>query len=140
MPIVGVGATILVTNTSGELLLQHRTDTGTWGLPGGALEPGETLEETARRELLEETGLLAESLSLLGVFSGPEYFYIYPNGDQVYPVIVLYHASGITGELQMTDGESLELAYYSLDALPEMEPRAAALLRYLRRLNLDFKD
>ncbi|HOS43148.1 MAG TPA: NUDIX hydrolase, partial [Armatimonadota bacterium] len=130
-PIVAIGATIIVTNEDGAVLLQRRSDFGTWGLPGGALEPGETLEETARRELSEETGLTADGLTLLGVFSGPEFFIEYPNGDQLHSVIVLYQAVQARGELRMGDGESLELAYFPLDALPEMEPRSAALLPHV---------
>jgi len=130
-PIVAIGATVIVTDEEGAVLLQFRSDFRTWGLPGGALERGETLEETARRELYEETGLTADGLALLGVFSGPEFFIEYPNGDQLHSVIVLYQAEA-HGELCMADGESLMLAYYPLDALPEMEPRSAALLRRLR--------
>jgi len=132
-PIIAIGATILVTNEEGAVLLQRRSDFGTWGLPGGALEPGETLEETARRELYEETGLHAAQLELLGVFTGPEYFIEYPNGDQLHSVVVLYKALEITGTLQLLDGESLELAYFPLDDLPEIEPRTVALLQHLSR-------
>jgi len=130
-PIIAIGATVLVPNAAGAVLFQRRSDFGTWGLPGGATEPGETLEETARRELREETGLNAEAFQLIGVFSGPEFFTVYPNGDQLHSVIVLYRAMKVSGTLQMTDGESLELAYFPLDAPPELEPRAAALLTHL---------
>jgi 8-oxo-dGTP pyrophosphatase MutT (NUDIX family) len=135
-PIIAIGATVIVTNAQGAVLFQLRSDFGTWGLPGGALEPGETLEETARRELYEETGLHAEQFHLLGVLSGPDYFTVYPNGDQLHAVLVLYQAVGVTGTLQMTDGESLDLAYFHLDALPEMEPRAKLVVQYLRQEGL----
>ncbi len=131
-PLIGIGATVVVTDDAGAVLLQLRSDFGTWGLPGGAMEPGETLEETARRELYEETGLHAGPLRLLGVLSGPEYFITYPNGDQLHSVFVLYHAETVTGALQMTDGESLALAYYPLDALPPLDPRVVPLVAFLK--------
>ena len=54
------------------MLLQKRYDGG-WGLPGGLMELGESLEDTAKREVLEKTGLVIEDLKLLEIFSGPEY-------------------------------------------------------------------
>lgn len=130
-PLIAVGATIVVTNDRQEVLLQRRADFGTWGLPGGAMEPGETLEETAQRELYEETGLRAASFRLLGVLSGPDTFIVYPNGDQLHSVIVLYRADQVTGTLQPLDGESLDLAYFPLDTLPDIEPRAVAVVRFM---------
>jgi len=132
-PLIIVGATIIVRDDRGRILLQHRTDTDTWGLPGGAMEPGESMEDTARRELYEETGLHAADFKLLNVFSGPEFFFEYPNGDQIHCVIVLYEASGITGEPKPVDGESKQLAYFPSDDLPEMESRAAEVLRRISR-------
>ena len=67
-PIVGVGAVIL---HEGRVLLIQRGQPplkGGWSLPGGALELGETLEEGIRREVLEETGLVVETISIVEAF------------------------------------------------------------------------
>lgn len=56
-PIIYAGATILVFNNNNELLLNLRSDTLDWGIPGGGKELNETLEECAIRELKEETNL-----------------------------------------------------------------------------------
>lgn len=134
-PIISVGATVLVFNEKNEILLNLRADTGTWGIIGGGMEPGESLEETAARELWEEAGLWAESFELLSVLSGKELFFRYPNGDETYTVIALYKAAGVSGTLQINDGESLRLQYFSLDALPPLESRAAFVMqRFLRKL------
>ena len=64
-PLIMTGAAVLVTDEQGRLLLLRRTDNGCWGIPGGAMEPGETLEQTALRETQEETGLILKSLQFL---------------------------------------------------------------------------
>lgn len=132
-PILSVGATILVLNEKREILLQHRSDTYDWGLPGGSMELGETLEETAARELKEETGLDALGFELIGVFSGPQYYFQYPNGDETYSVIHLYHATGVSGTLRMDDGESLDLQFFGKDNFPcNVEKRAKQLFDSLK--------
>ncbi|MFC0472489.1 NUDIX hydrolase [Halalkalibacter kiskunsagensis] len=128
-PIISVGATILVINEKKEVLFQHRSDTLDWGLPGGSMELRETLEEVASRELKEETGLEAKSFELIGVFSGPKYYFRYPNGDETYSVINLYRAIDVSGQLEMNDGESINLKYFGKDNLPvNLEKRAKALI------------
>lgn len=98
-PIILAGAAALVIDGEGRLLMGFRSDNRQWGIPGGGMEPGETLEETARREALEETGMTLDRLELFGVFSGPEFFYTYPNGDQVYNVSIVYVCREYHGQL-----------------------------------------
>ena len=130
-PIINVGATVIVLNEKNEILLNLRTDTGTWGIIGGGMELGESLEQTAARELLEEANLTAERFELLDVLSGEELYFKYPNGDETYTVIALYRAVGVTGTLRINDDESHRLQYFSLDALPELESRAEYVIKKL---------
>ena len=131
MPILTAGATILVVKGN-KILLNLRTDTQTWGIPGGALELGETLEDTARRELFEETGLNADRFELLNVFSGNDFYFEYPNGDKLYSVIALFKTGNISGELSINDNESIKLTYFGLDELPSLESRAAKIVEWIR--------
>ena len=55
-PLNLVGVAVAVINENGDLLLQRRND-GQWGVPGGFIELGESMEDAGRREVLEETGL-----------------------------------------------------------------------------------
>ncbi len=127
-PIINVGATILVFNENKELLLNLRSDTNDWGIPGGGKELNETLEECAIRELKEETNLDTSDLELVTVLSGNEYYYKYPNNDEVDCVIILYQVKKYSGELNINDGESTKLKFFSLDNLPELESRAKVII------------
>ncbi|MDE6124717.1 MAG: NUDIX hydrolase, partial [Eubacterium sp.] len=118
-PMLSAGVTVVVINDN-KILLNLRSDTGTWGIPGGSLELGECLDDAARRELKEETNLTAEQLKFLTVFSGQDFYFKYPNGDELYSVIALYLAEHITGDLKITDGESFELKYFSKNSLPTL--------------------
>ena len=127
-PLIVVGSTTLVFNNKNELLLNLRSDTNTWGIPGGAKELNETLEECAIRELKEETNINVNDLELITVLSGKEYYFKYPNEDELDCVIALYKVSNYEGELNINDGESKELKFFSLDNLPELESRAKAII------------
>ncbi len=130
-PLLSAGATVLVID-GGKILLNLRSDTETWGIPGGALELGECLEETAFRELKEETGLSAEKMTLLTVLSGKDFYFEYPNGDKLYSIVTLFLAETMSGDLEITDGESLKLQYFDFDNLPNLESRAKAILDWLK--------
>lgn len=129
-PMLSAGATVVVIKDN-KILLNLRSDTNTWGIPGGATELGETLEETAARELKEETNLDCKSFTLLNVFSGEDFYFKYPNGDELYSVVALYLANDVTGELKITDGESFKLDYFSKDNLPNLESRAKVIIDWL---------
>jgi 8-oxo-dGTP pyrophosphatase MutT (NUDIX family) len=109
----------LILNARQELLMILRSDNGSWGVPGGMMEPGERVDETAVRETLEETGLRVNSLTLFGVFSGPEFYYVYPNGDAVYNVSVVYLSSDVSGEIKLDETEHTRWQYFPLNDLPE---------------------
>jgi ADP-ribose pyrophosphatase YjhB (NUDIX family) len=133
-PILMVGAGALIQDADQRLLMLKRSDNHLWGLPGGAVEPGEDVEATARRETLEETGLEVQHLELFGVFSGPELFYQYPNGDQVYNVTIIYTALGISGEIRLNT-EHTTWQYFTDEEIPfhEGSPLNPVLREYLAR-------
>lgn len=82
---------MLVARDDGTILLQRRRDTGQWALPGGAMDIGESPAECAVRECAEETGIVAEPVGLLGVYSPPRHVVAYSDGEirQAYEVTVL---------------------------------------------------
>lgn len=116
-PLVMAGASVILLNKNNQILLQLRRDNNCWGLPGGSLELGETLEEVAKRELYEETGLIANMLKLFHTFSGAEFYYKYPHGDEVYNVVSNYICEDYSGELKINE-ESTKLQFFSMNELP----------------------
>ena len=127
-PIIGIGATTMVFNDKKEILLNLRSDTNTWGIPGGSMELYEDIKETAIRELREEAGITAENLELVDVLSGKDYYFEYPNGDKMCTVIILFKVLNYSGEIKVSDNESKELRFFSLNSLPQMESRAQAII------------
>ncbi len=117
-PLILAGAEVLVFDPAGRLLLVRRADNGLWTIPGGMAEPGETLEQTARRETQEETGLILDDLTFFRLYSGPEYYYKYPHGDEVYNVSAAYISRSFSGSLQV-DAEGIEVGFFALDSLPQ---------------------
>jgi 8-oxo-dGTP pyrophosphatase MutT (NUDIX family) len=132
-PIIMVGSGVLLVRDN-QVLLQRRKDNGLWGIPGGSLEPGESLEEAATRETFEEVGVVIDKLTLFKVYSGKDQFYTYPNGDQIYDVCVAFLTHDFHGELQADPSEVLELAFFPVDKLPaDLNPLDQQILFDLQR-------
>ncbi len=116
-PRVGVGVIIL--NEQGEVLLGLRAGShgaGEWAIPGGHLEIGETIFETATREVLEETGLAVDPVELVAVCDDIDH--VQTGGRQYVHIGVLGRYQG--GEpAVMEPHKCTELRWFPLDALPE---------------------
>lgn len=117
-PILTVGAVILVLDEGNRLLMVKRSDSGHWGVPGGATEPGEVVEAAAKRETFEETNLEIGEMYLFGVFSGPELYYKYPNGDEVYNISIVYLSDDWRGVVRLND-EHTEWKWFKACDIPE---------------------
>ncbi len=132
--VMTVGCGVLIENKNGELLLQRRSDTGQWCVPGGALEPGETFIEAAKRELKEETGILVSELKLFGLYSGADREIHYPNGDVVYSLSVIFITRSYSGEITDPDGEALEHRFFDRESIPSdlFEPDSRPILDWAK--------
>ena len=119
------GVTAIVVSDNGEVLLQLRRDTNTWAPPSGGVQPGETVAEAVRREVLEEAGIEIEPKAIVAVLSGADYNVTYPNGDQLATVTTVFRCHPLKATWpRVNDDESQDIRYFKTDALPEnMLPR-----------------
>ncbi len=135
-----VGAGIFVLDEQNRLMMMKRSDNGCWGLPGGGTEPGEVVEDAAKRETFEETNLEIGEMSFFGVFSGPELYYKYPNGDEVYNVIIIYSSRDWHGEVKLND-EHTEWKWFAAheipkDVSPPIKPVIEQFKSFISKLNV----
>ena len=117
--LIQVGAGIIVEDPQGRVLLQLRADNHCWSYCGGSCEIDERVEDTARRELFEETGLIAEELELFGVWSGPELHYVYPNGDEVSNIDIVFLCKSYSGQIKRQEEEVDALRFFRVDEIPD---------------------
>jgi 8-oxo-dGTP pyrophosphatase MutT (NUDIX family) len=109
-------AAAFILNERGEVLLQKRGDMHAWGLPGGALELGESAEDAMLREVFEETGLRVKVEAFLGAYT--RHFQAYPNGDRAQSIAFFFVCSIVSGKLQVDHDETLDLQFFSLAEAP----------------------
>lgn len=117
-PLILVRPSILFINRSGELLLVQHHD-GTWGIPGGLMELGESVEQCAIREAKEELGITIRNLNLIGVYSGQQLHTKLRNGHEYYNVVIGYICTEYEGELQPDGFEVIDAKFYNPLQLPE---------------------
>jgi len=112
---VGVGGAVV---RGGQLLMVRRASRhgrGNWQLPGGFIEPDETIEQAVVREMQEETGVVAEVEGVLGLRNR----YDPAQGNGVYVVMLLRLVSGEP----KADGREVDHAgFFTLDQIRELNP------------------
>ena len=132
--LIQAAGSVIVVNEKGELLLGRRTDNHLWGYAGGSVEIDERVEDCAARELFEEMGVEAEELEFFMVNSGPEVHYVYPNGDEVSNVEIIYICRKYHGELRAQPEEIEELRFFAPEEIGMdmiSPPMRAAVQKYL---------
>ncbi|PWG81665.1 DNA mismatch repair protein MutT [Pararcticibacter amylolyticus] len=110
----------LIQSDDGNVLLQRRKDSNRWGLIGGHVEFGETVEEAMLREVFEETGCRSEVLRCIGVYSSPK-SQQYEREDGIVQYVTLYFEVSLLNEpdLLFTCNETCELKFFEVTKLPD---------------------
>jgi 8-oxo-dGTP pyrophosphatase MutT (NUDIX family) len=121
-------ASAVVADDRGRILLARRTDNQLWTIPGGAMEPGEFIAETAVREVKEETGIDVEIVSLVGIYSNPHHVVEYADGEVRQQFSICFSCRPLGGELKPSD-ETSEVDFFAPAVLDGMEIHPSIRLR-----------
>ncbi|HEU5376307.1 MAG TPA: NUDIX domain-containing protein [Ktedonobacteraceae bacterium] len=121
-------ASTITLNSEGKILLQRRRDTGFWALPGGAMEIGETIGDTAIRETKEETGFDVELKYLVGIYTNPRHVVEFSNGEVRQQFSVCFACRIVGGELQVSH-ESTEVGFFSPQEIEHLNMHPSIRLR-----------
>lgn len=108
----------ILVNNKNEILLQKRSDFNAWGLPGGALEFGESAEDACVREFFEETGLRIRVKSLVGVSTN--FIQHYPNQDIAQAITIEFIVELVEKTTNKISSETLDLKYFSKETMPKL--------------------
>lgn len=119
-PVIICGASVIILDNIGRILLQHRVDNDMWGLPGGAMEIGESFEETAICEAYEEVGLICKNLKFFNTYSGSKFYYKYPNGDELYNATVTYICKDFLGQIVVDKTEGKDARFFDINDIPSI--------------------
>lgn len=133
-------ARIIIENDSGEILFIERADNGNLGLPAGAIEESETIQECIIREVYEETGLKIFQVEVIGISTNPELETVnYPNGDKIQYFTIEFYSNKWEGPIKLNDpAEVKEAKFMNIEAmtfLPKNERSTFESLKYYRANN-----
>ena len=138
--LIVTGSNVIIQDDKGNYLLQQRKN-GNWGLLGGLNEVGESLEETAIREVYEESGLHITQLQQIHTFSGKKFIFKLENQDQIQAVSTLFLAEKISGQTNLKSDETLDLKYFSYASLPKnIEAEYMNYLSYFEKNKNNFQN
>ncbi len=124
---VWVGVGIIVENDNNEILMMRRKSKhglGQYSIPGGAVEAGENLTQSAIRELQEETGIQAHDLSFIGVTNNIKTYHT----EGLHVVSLVFHTKQFSGEPKLREKDKHEhLDWYPDNQLPQPQFEASDL-------------
>jgi len=113
-------ANVIVARDNGDILLIRRTDNDNYALPGGALDLGESIGETAVRETWEETGIRCKVTGMVGIYTNPRHVIEYTsNGEVRQEFSVVFTAEPVSGTPK-TSNESSEVIWVPVSKLQQL--------------------
>ena len=115
-----VGSSAVLTDGEGRILLQRRSDSGNWALPGGAMDIGESFAQSAIREVKEETGFDVRIDRIIGIYSDPAHVFAYDDGEVRQEFSICLACTIVGGTLQVSS-ESTAVEFFPVAVLPDLQ-------------------
>lgn len=115
-----VGGSAVVVDNEGRILLQRRSDSGNWALPGGAMDIGETFAQSVIREVKEETGFDVRIDRIVGIYSDPGHVFAYEDGEVRQEFNICLACTIVDGELSVSD-ESTDVRFVAVDEVAQLQ-------------------
>ncbi len=126
-------ASAIVVDEAARILLIRRSDNALWSIPGGAMEVGERIADTAVREVREETGIEVVPEAIVGIYSNPRHVIEYADGEVRQQFSICFACRRVGGELATSD-ESSEVGFFTpaeIQAMPMHESIRLRIRHYL---------
>lgn len=123
-----VGSSTVVADNFGRILLQKRSDSGNWALPGGTMDIGETFAQSAIREVKEETGFDVGIDRIVGIYSDPGHVFAYDDGE-VRQEFSICLACTIRGGTLRVSSESTAVDFFPVADLPGLQMHESIRIR-----------
>jgi 8-oxo-dGTP pyrophosphatase MutT (NUDIX family) len=121
--------TVAVRDDRGRVLLIHKVDNNLWALPGGGHDAGESITDTAVREVREETGLDVEVVRLVGTYTNPNHVMAYDDGEVRQQFSLCFEGRWIGGQPREDGTETKEVRWVTPADLDQLNIHPSMRLR-----------
>ena len=122
------GASAIVADGEGRIVLLRRSDNGRWALPGGVMNIGESIAHAVAREVREETGLQVEPKRIVGIYSDPGHVFAFDDGEVRQQFSICFACRLVGGEIRPSS-ESTDVRFFAPGDIGRLNPHPSIRLR-----------
>ena len=122
------GASAIVADGEGRIVLLRRSDNGRWALPGGVMDIGESIAHAVAREVQEETGLHVEPKRVVGIYTDPGHVFAFDDGEVRQQFSICFACRLVGGEIRPSS-ESTEVRFFAPADIDDLNAHPSIRLR-----------
>jgi ADP-ribose pyrophosphatase YjhB (NUDIX family) len=122
------GASGIIADGAGRIVLLRRSDNGRWALPGGVMDIGESIAHAVAREVREETGLHVEPERVVGIYTDPGHVFAFDDGEVRQQFSICFACRLVGGEIRASN-ESTDVRFFSPADIDRLNAHPSIRLR-----------